>query len=374
MGHPEGYKLGSLANGTLFGSVLCIFVGAWICDKIGRRNTITAGSGIAVVGAVLQGASTNFAFFLSSRILIGFGGGLCAIAAPALIAEISYPTFRPTCTAIYNTFWYFGAVIAAWVTFGTQNLNGGASWRIPSYLQAALPAVQFLTIWYFPESPRWMIAKGREEQARKFFFEYHTGGDQDERSVKLVEFEIKEIQAALEMEKICSNSKYTDFLTIPSYRKRLFLISFTACIMQLSGNGLVSYYLGKVLTSIGIESSNEQLIINGCLMIYNNVIALSVAFVVYLFRRRTLFLTSISGMLVSYIVWTALSAKNQQRNFEDKSLGRGVLAMIFLYYFFYDIGANGLPFLYVTEVLPYTHRAKGLNVMYGVQMLSLIHI
>ena len=373
MGHPEGYKLGSLANGTIFGSVLSVSVAAWLSDKVGRRVAIIIGSGIAVVGAILQGASTNFAFFLVSRILLGFGVGIGAIASPALIAEISYPTFRPTCTTLYNTLWYLGAVIAAWVTFGTQHLKGSASWRVPSYIQAFLPAVQFVSLWWCPESPRWMIAKGREDEARQILFKYHTGGDQDDRAVRLVEFEIKEIKAALEMEKICSNSKYSDFLTIPSYRKRLFLLSFTAIIMQLSGNGLVSYYLSKVLTSIGIKSANEQLIINGCLMIYNMVIALSVAFVVYLFRRRTLFLTSISGMLFSYIIWTALSAVNQQRDFKDKSLGKGVLAMIFFYYLSYDIGANGLPFLYVTEILPYTHRAKGLNVMYGVQMTTLVY-
>lgn len=87
--------------------------------------------------------------------------------------------------------------------------------------------------------------------------------------------------------------------------------------MQLSGNGLVSYYLNLVLNSIGITGETDQLEINGGLMVYNMVTAMSVAVVVNRFRRRTLFLTSISFMLVSYVIWTILSAINQQRGFEE---------------------------------------------------------
>ncbi|KAK6457489.1 putative hexose transporter [Scheffersomyces xylosifermentans] len=374
MGHPTGYKLGSLANGTMFGSILAVTVASILTDKAGRKKTVLIGSGIAVIGGILQGASTNFAFFLIARIILGFGVGIACTAAPALIAELSHPTYRSQCTAVYNTLWNLGSIIAAWVTYGTKiHLPGDKSWRVPSYLQMVMPAIQILTMWWCPESPRWLIDHGQLEKARSILFRFHTGGSEDERAVKFVEFEIREIKAALELEKITTSSRYIDFITIKSYRKRLFLVCFTACIMQLSGNGLVSYFLGKVLTSIGITSQKEQLIINGCLTIYNMVICVFVAFICHLFRRRTLFLTSISGMLICYVIWTILSAINQQRNFEDPSLGKGVLAMIFLFYGCYDIGANGLPFLYATEVLPYTHRAKGLNLMYFTQLLTLVY-
>ncbi|SGZ56505.1 CIC11C00000001741 [Sungouiella intermedia] len=134
-------------------------------------------------------------------------------------------------------------------------------------------------------------------------------------------------------------------------------------MMQLSGNGLVSYYLVKVLISIGITEEKKQLQINGCLMIYNFVICSTCASVVRYFKRRTMFIACVGGMLLSFVIWTILSAINQQRDFKDKSLSRGVLAMIFFFFLFYDIGLNGLPYLYVTEILPYSHRAKGLTIM-----------
>ncbi|ABN66624.2 hexose transporter [Scheffersomyces stipitis CBS 6054] len=373
MGNPEGYILGALANGTIFGGVLAVAFASWACDRFGRKLTTCFGSIVTVIGAILQGASTNYAFFFVSRMVIGFGFGLASVASPTLIAELSFPTYRPTCTALYNVFWYLGAVIAAWVTYGTRTIVSAYSWRIPSYLQGLLPLVQVCLVWWVPESPRFLVSKGKIEKAREFLIKFHTGNDTQEQATRLVEFELKEIEAALEMEKINSNSKYTDFITIKTFRKRIFLVAFTACMTQLSGNGLVSYYLSKVLISIGITGEKEQLQINGCLMIYNLVLSLAVAFTCYLFRRKALFIFSCSFMLLSYVIWTILSAINQQRNFEQKGLGQGVLAMIFIYYLAYNIGLNGLPYLYVTEILPYTHRAKGINLYSLVINITLIY-
>ncbi|KAK6197041.1 putative hexose transporter [Scheffersomyces amazonensis] len=373
MGNPEGSVLGALSNGTTFGSIISFAVASYLSDKFGRKACIIGGLIVTIIGAILQGASYNYAFFLISRIIIGIGFSVAMCSSPSLIAELSYPSYRATCTACYNTLWYFGAIIAAWVTYGTRNINGANAWRVPSYLQGFLPLVQLSMVWMVPESPRFLISKGKSEQARRILHKYHTGSSEDERAHRLVEFEMREIEAALELEKVYSTTRFIDFVRIPTFRKRLFLIVFTAWIMQLSGNGLVSYYLNKVLDSIGITSATKQLQINGCLMIYNFFISVFAACIVYQFRRRTVFLSCISGMLVTYIIWTALSAINQKRNFEQKSLANGVLAMIFLYYLAYNFGANGLPYLYITEILPYSHRAKGINIFSVCQNIILVY-
>ncbi|KAK6457471.1 general substrate transporter [Scheffersomyces xylosifermentans] len=373
MGNPQGPVLGALNNGNTFGVMLSFLVSSWIADKFGRKKAIMGGSTLMIIGAILQGVSTNYGFFLFSRMCLGFGSGIAIVSSPSLISEIAYPTHRPVATALYNVFWYLGAIIAAWCTFATRTIDNAYQWRIPSYLQGALPFIQVCLFFLVPESPRYLIANGKVDKAREILHKHHTGSSQDERAFRLVEFEINEIQAALEQEKIYSNAKYSDFFTIGSFRKRLFLVVWTSVIMQLSGNGLVSYYLSKVLNSIGITSVKQQLEINGCLMIFNLVIAGTVASVVNKFKRRTLFLTSLIGMLVTYVIWTALSAVNQERGFKEKGLARGVLAMIFIYYVFYDIGANGLPWLYMTEILPYSHRAKGINIHNLVQTWIVIY-
>ncbi|GME76359.1 unnamed protein product [Ambrosiozyma monospora] len=201
---------------------------------------------------------------------------------------------------------------------------------------------------------------------------WHGDGN-EEVGGPLVDFEMMEIAAAIEAEKIAGNYSYWDFLKTPGNRRRLFLLFCVAFAMQMSGNGLVSYYLNKVLDSIGITSKDEKLVVNGGLMIYNFGVAMIVPVIVPRFKRRTMFLSSFTLMLLTYVIWTVLSAINQQRNFEQKSLGQGVLAMIFFYYLAYNLGLNGLPYLYMTEILPFTIRAKGVNLNVMIQQIGQIY-
>ncbi|CUM65822.1 uncharacterized protein PRCAT00003471001 [Priceomyces carsonii] len=373
MSNPSGAVLGALSNGNTFGVLLSFAVGSYMSDKFGRKPCIIIGQIISIIGAILQGVSTDYAFFFVSRLVIGFGSGFATVSSPTLISEIAYPSHREVATSFYNTCWYLGAIVAAWVTYGTRNIVSDYSWRIPSYLQGFFPLVQVLLFWIVPESPRYYISKGKYDEAEQVLKKWHIGYSNDDKAVSFVKFEMNEIKAALELEKLNSSSRYVDFVTNKRFRKRLFLICMTAVMMQLSGNGLVSYYLSKVLDSIGITDQSKKLEINGCLMIYNFVLSATVAAVVNRFKRRKIFITSISLMLIFYIIWTALSAINQQRNFKDKGLANGILAMIFLYYFAYDIGANGLPFLYITEILPYSHRTKGINIFQVAQNIIIVY-
>ncbi|EGV61076.1 hypothetical protein PSN45_001974 [Yamadazyma tenuis] len=373
--NPSGdsVKLGALSNGTIFGSIIGLPIVPYIVDRWGRRVGIFSGQLLCLIGAILQGVSTNYAFFLSARMVLGLGNAFMVVSAPALISEIAFPSHREAATGFYNTCWYLGAFLAAWITYGTNKLGteNNWAWRIPSFLQGFMPLVQVLTIFFVPESPRFHVSKGQFDKAEAMLRKHHIGGSNDPMDLALIDFEMKEIQLAIELEKLNTESSYWDFIKLKNFRKRTFLVFYTPCIMQLSGNGLVSYYLNKVLNSIGITDSDRQLQINGFLMMYNMFLSMGVAFVFKYFKRRKMFLFSIASMLICYILWTILSALAVKRHYPT-SLSNGVLAFIFLFYASYDIGLNGLPILYITEILPYTHRAKGLNLFQFGQTCTLI--
>ncbi len=67
---------------------------------------------------------------------------------------------------------------AAWTTFGTFKIHNTWAWRVPSALQALPSVFQVLLVWFAPESPRWLISKGREEEALKTLAYYHADGNQ----------------------------------------------------------------------------------------------------------------------------------------------------------------------------------------------------
>ena len=91
MSNPTGSVLGALSNGTVFGNILSFFIAGYIADSFGRKTCIAIVSSIIVLGTLLQCDSTNYGFFLSTRLIIGFGTGFSSVASPTLIAEISVP-------------------------------------------------------------------------------------------------------------------------------------------------------------------------------------------------------------------------------------------------------------------------------------------
>ncbi|OZJ04088.1 hypothetical protein BZG36_03393 [Bifiguratus adelaidae] len=369
--HPTGGPLGALVNGVIFGQIIAFPVTPWICDHMGRRFPIFFGSLLLVIGAILQAASQDFAMFLVSRMIIGFGGLIAVIPSPMLVSEIAYPTHRHILTAIYNTLWYLGALVAAAITLRTSFMPASTSWawRIPSLMQGFFPLLQVIFIYFLPESPRYLVYKGKVEEARRTLLKHHAGGAEQSA---LVDFEMNEIMAAIEAEKAQKSTSYLEFFKTKGNRHRLFLVCMIPAMMQLSGNGLVSYYLSQVLDSIGITDATIQLQINLGLTVYNLVVSFAAASTVERFGRRGLFLFSTVGMLTSFIIWTILSALNQQQGFVP-ALGNGVLAMIFLFYLCYNAGMNAVPYLYLTEVLSYSLRAKGINIMQIVATIALIY-
>lgn len=145
-------------------------------------------------------------------------------------------------------------------------------------------------------------------------------------------------------------------------RWRLAIAIILGLSAQWSGNGLVSYYLVKVLRSIGIEDAEEQNLINGGLTIFCYGINIIGATGILKFGRRTILLAGFAGMMLAYLIWTVLSSINQQRNFQDGSLGTGVVAMIFVFQACYNLSIGPVLPTYILEIMPYTLRTKGYTV------------
>jgi MFS family permease len=115
-----------------------------------------------------------------------------------------------------------------------------------------------------------------------------------------------------------------------------------------------------VLDTVGITDSFNQTLINGLLQIFNFGAAFSAAILVDRLGRRTLFIWSGIGMLISYIIWTACSAVNSETG--SKPAGIVVVVCLFTFFFHYDIAYTPLLMSYPTEIFPYSLRSKGIAV------------
>lgn len=172
--------------------------------------------------------------------------------------------------------------------------------------------------------------------------------------------EVTEITEAIRLEQTSTGTTtWATLVATPGNRKRLFISVCLGVFAQWNGIGVVSYYLTLVLDTIGITDSFDQTLINGLLQIFNFAAALSAAILVDRLGRRPLFIWSGVGMLVSYIVWTACSAVNNDSG--NKPAGIVVVVCLFAFYFHYDIAYTPLLMSYPTELWPYSLRSKGIS-------------
>ncbi|KAF9445992.1 general substrate transporter [Macrolepiota fuliginosa MF-IS2] len=367
-GTPTGGKLGLLNAIQNIGSLAAYPFAPYVSDGLGRRPAIFIGAAIMIGATILQTASQSVGMFIGARFVIGFGLTFAAAAAPLLVTEIAYPSQRAQATSMYNTLWYLGSIIAAWTTFGTFHIPTSWSWRIPSALQGLPSVIQVGLIWFVPESPRWLVSKGREEQALKTLAYYHARGNAQD---PLVEFEFEEIKAAIAFDRdVASNVGWLSLIKSPGNRRRMRIIIALAFFSQWSGNGLVSYYLNKVFDAIGITDPTTQLLINGILNIFNFFVAIVAGLLCDRVGRRRLFLTSTIGMVLFWTLQTICFALNSQHG--DKRAAHAFIAFIFLYYGFYDIAFTPLIVSYTVEILPFALRAKGFTLFNFSISLSLI--
>lgn len=302
--------------------------------------------------------------FIAARGILGFGLALNITAAPLLVMELAYPSQRAPLVSIYNSLWGSGALVAAWTTYGTFRLGNDWAWRIPSILQALSSVLQLLLCFFIEESPRWLLAQERDEQARKLIVKYHANGDESDPIVPL---EMEEIRTALRLEHEAAHSTgYLSFFQTPGNRKRFWIVLTVSFFSQWSGNGLISYYLTLILNSIGYTAESTQTLINALLTLWGLIWGLAFSLIVNRFGRRTLFLASTAGALVCYVIWTGLEATYEMSaNLSDGAGGppgiaKGVVAMIFLYNMVFSLGWGALQVTYVVEILPYNLRARGL--------------
>ncbi|KAJ7660504.1 general substrate transporter [Mycena rosella] len=340
--HPTKGKLGLLNAIQNIGALAGYPFAPYMADGIGRRPTVFFGALIMVIATAMRSASQSVGMFIGARFLVGVGLTFAANAAPMLVTELSYPKYRAALTSAYNSLWYSGAIIAAWATFGTFKINNTWAWRIPSLLQA-IPSV---------------FQQGKGAEALKTLAYYHADSNEDD---PLVKYEFEEIKAAIELDRaVAANVGWKSFFSTTGNRKRVRIIVAIAFFSQWSANGLVSYYLNKVLTSIGVTDPTIQLLISGVLQIWNLVWALAASSMVERFGRRLLFMTSVVGMSIFFTMQTICTARFSING--NKSAAHAVIAFIFLYSAAYAIAFTPLIVTYTLEILPYNIRAKGFNI------------
>ncbi|KAF2856754.1 MFS lactose permease-like protein [Plenodomus tracheiphilus IPT5] len=369
---------GTPATGIVYaiytiGNLVGSFVAGPATDFRGRKWGMFIGCSIIIIGACVQATCTNLGGFMGGRFVLGFGVAITSTAGPAYVSEMAHPTYRGVCTGIFNTFWWVGGIPGSFVPYGTNRIEGTLSWRIPIWLQLVFAGVVLISSPFLPETPRWLIANDRHEEALDTMAKFHGEGNRDSPIVKLEYKEMVEDISTTGSDKRWWD--YSELFNTREARYRTMLILAMAFFGQWSGNGPVSYYYPTILSGVGITSNNTRLLFNGMQNVVSFAGAIFGAVYTDKWGRRPQLLVSTATLVVIFSIICALNATNLKTRpdgtviytgdgstpvIKRPAQAKAVIAFFFVFGFVYSTGWTPLQQLYPVECLRYESRAKGM--------------
>ncbi|KAJ3042204.1 hypothetical protein HDV00_007914 [Rhizophlyctis rosea] len=353
-------KMVLLINLYTFGGLIGALVAGPACDQWGRRVGMALGSVIVIVGTIMCAAppDPNYGVFGTGRFLCGFGVTIASSACPAWVIEMAHPAYRGWIGGIYNTFWFVGNIIATWIAYGTQPLEGTASWRIPFYTQLIPSALVLVGAFLMPESARWLVANGKAEQARSILINLHADGNE---SSELVALEMEEMTASISTSG--SDKRFWDYsglFATGSGRYRTLMVFFIAFFGQMSGSNMFSYFGATIYKAAGWEDNHTIQLFNGIQTVISFFVSQIGAWGVNRLGRRTLI---IPGTAI-FVIWLALLAAASKIVSDDptqKGWGAAAVAAAFLFQMTNALTWTPMQALYAVECLETSSRAKGMG-------------
>ncbi|KAF2171351.1 hypothetical protein M409DRAFT_63672 [Zasmidium cellare ATCC 36951] len=338
------------------GGCLCI-VYSRVPDWIGRKWALFYGAVITIIGVILQAAAQNVGMFVFARFLTGFGTGATAIAVPVYLSETLPVNYRAWGLGLVYDAWYIGGLIASGTTYGTANFQSTWAWRLPSLLQGVFSVLCIVMLFLTPESPRWLQSKGRTDEAVVALAQTHSNGVVSDPAVQ---HHLREIIETLEFEKFHKPLAIKAVVSDPSSRKRIFLAGTVAVCTMLSGNNIVSYYLGTMLDQAGITDSTTQLEINVILNAWCLCVAIGGTFLCDRMGRKSMAILSTLLCAIMIFIVGALTKLYGTSTYTPGVYG--TVAAIFLFQGSYSVGWTPLSVLYPPEVLNYNIRSVGMGI------------
>lgn len=320
--------------GTVVGAVVAGIPG----ERHGRRDSLRGLAVLYLVSALGCALAWDWPSLVAFRFVEGLAIGGSSVLGPMYIAEISPTPWRGRLVGFFQLNVVFGILLAYLSNYLLELFHlGDAEWRWKLGI-AALPAAVFLRMLFtVPRSPRWLVARGRVEQAREAL-RLIRGIEYDER-------ELREVIASLDFERASKEALFSR-----KYRLPVFLAVSIGLFNQLAGINAILYYSNDIFSAAGFDktSASLQSVVIGATLLAFTLLAMTV--IDHLGRKALLLAGSVGTCLclagVSAVFFT----------------GRHQSALLWLligYIACFAFSQGAVIWVYISEVFPNQVRAKG---------------
>ena len=290
--HLTSVKTELVATVLLWGCAVGAALAGWASDRFGRRVVLFAAGLLFCVSALGAAFPSQLWQLIAARVLGGIAIGSASLIVPLYIAEIAPARVRGRLVTLNQLAIVTGILIAFVSNYGLARLTHG-SWRWMFGL-GAVPAVALcVSLLWIPESPRWLLQRGKRERARATLQQISPGIE--------VESALNEIAESLTEEV----GTYRELLG-HALRKPLVLTVMLAIIQQVTGINTVFYYGAIVFAEHGGASASQAIGMNVMVGVVNLLFTVVALLMIDRLGRRPLLLTATGGMGLCLLVFAAM--------------------------------------------------------------------
>jgi SP family sugar:H+ symporter-like MFS transporter len=370
-GIEAAFDLGRLGVGVnvgaiLVGSSIGAFMAGRLSDVIGRRNTMMLAAILFIISAIIAGAAGSSFIFIVARIIGGFGVGAASVTSPVYISEVTPANVRGRLTSIQQVMIISGLTGAFVANFALARYAGGSTadlwagypaWRWMFWLQVIPAAVYLAALFLIPESPRYLVVKGRDAEAEAVLTRLF-GPNTARRKVA----EIRQSLAADH-----HKPKLSDLIDKKTGKIRPILWAGIglAVFQQLVGINVVFYYGATLWEAVGFteDYALQTNILSGVLSI--GACLLTIALIDKIGRKPLLLIGS-AGMTLTLgtVAWAFAQAVPGADGGVTLPGNTGLIALVAanLYVIFFNVSWGPVMWVMLGEMFPNQIRGSALAV------------
>ncbi|KAI9838434.1 MAG: hypothetical protein M1837_002489 [Sclerophora amabilis] len=348
--NTEGIFAAIYDIGCLIGALVA-FVTA---ERFGRKGSIMWGSIIMILGTILQTSATESVQMILSRVITGIGNGINTCAVPTWQAESFKSHNRGALLVIQSALIALGNPLSTWLSFATSRAEPSSfAWRFPIAFQGFFVIAILIMLPFLPESPRWLVAHGRVDEATDVLARLE--GPHATRTDANVVAERDMIVESVDKEREIGQATWTEVFTEGKLRNlsRVLLGAGPYMFNQWSGINCLAYFLPITFErNIGL-SPDTSLIISGVLGIQYFFASMLPYFFIERAGRRTVMMLSSAGCSFCMIIISVMLYIN------TKTSNWVFVAFCFLFFDVFSWGILPVSWMYASEIMPLRTRNKG---------------
>lgn len=330
---------GAVVSGSLLGGMIGALAGGPLADRFGRRWTLLASGLIFSLGAALSAVAPELGTLLAARVVVGIGVGAAGVIVPVYIAELAPARVRGALVAGFQLLTTLGILVGYAIN---ATLADSEAWRVSLGLAVIPGMLLAFGVLLIPESPRWLVLKGRIEQASAVLRRV--------RGRENVEHEISEIES-VNSEDTSHHGRWRDLFS-GWVRPMVVAGVLVAFFANGCGINMIVYFAPQILQTVGMGSSASLLATVG-LGVVNVIFTIVGMALVDRVGRRPMLLVGAIGMTVSLAVLAVVLAFPVTDSTATISL-----ICLAIYIVVYAVSPGLIAYVVISEIFPLHVRAK----------------